>query len=170
MLEYQERLKRKNERCNAQTVLRVKKIPSANHLTRLLDGIAPEQFSFVFHAGLQRAQQHGALDRYQVLGGYHLVALGGVWFYQSGTVHCEHSLHQKKADGEILYYHDMVAAVVVRHGEGTVLPLMPEFIRNEDGQEKQDCERNAVKRWLENNGESYRWLNPVFSGDDLFIR
>jgi hypothetical protein len=49
-----------------------------------------------------------------------------------------------------------------------VLPLTPEFIRNEDGQEKQDCERNAVKRWLESNGESYRWLNPVFLGDDLY--
>jgi hypothetical protein len=30
MLEYQERLKRKNERCNAQTILGVNKIPSAS--------------------------------------------------------------------------------------------------------------------------------------------
>jgi hypothetical protein len=52
MLEYQERLKRKNERCNAQTILRVDKIPSANHITRLLDGIDPENFSAVFNAGL----------------------------------------------------------------------------------------------------------------------
>ncbi|MDR0998919.1 MAG: ISNCY family transposase, partial [Treponema sp.] len=117
---------------------------------------------------MQTAQRYGALDRYQVLGNYHLVALDGVWFYQSGTVHCEHCLHQKKADGETLYYHDMVAAVVVKHGQETVIPLIPEFIRNEDGQEKQDCERNAAKRWLESNGESYRWLNPVFLGDDLY--
>jgi hypothetical protein len=84
MLEYQERLQRKNERSNAQTILKVQKIPSANHLTRLLDGIAPEKFSAVFNAGLQLADQHGALDRYQVLGGYHLAALDGVWYYQSG--------------------------------------------------------------------------------------
>jgi hypothetical protein len=62
----------------------------------------------------------------------------------------------------------MVAAVVVKHGEETVIPLMPEFIRNEDGQEKQDWERNAAKRWLEHHGESYRWLNPVFLGDDVY--
>jgi hypothetical protein len=62
----------------------------------------------------------------------------------------------------------MVAAVVVKHGQETVLPLTPECIRNEDGQEKQDCERNAAKRWLERNGESYSWLNPIFSGDDLY--
>jgi len=48
------------------------------------------------------------------------------------------------------------------------LPLNPEFIRNEDGQEKQDCERNAAKRWLEGNAESYTWLNPVLLGDDLY--
>jgi hypothetical protein len=49
--------------------------------TRLLDEIAPEHFSTVFNAGLQLAEQHGALDRYEVLGGYHLVALDGVWYY-----------------------------------------------------------------------------------------
>jgi hypothetical protein len=119
MLEYQERLKWKNERSNAQIILRVKKTPSANHLTRLLDGIAPENFSAVFNAGLQLAEQHGALDRYQVLGNYHLVALDGVWFYQSGTVPCEHCLRQKQANGETVYYHDMVAAVVVQHGQET---------------------------------------------------
>jgi hypothetical protein len=54
MLEYPERLKRKNERSNAQTILRVNKIPSANHITRLLDEIAPENFSAVFNAGCKR--------------------------------------------------------------------------------------------------------------------
>ena len=39
MLEYQERLKKKQERSNAETILRVRKIPSANHLTRLIDTI-----------------------------------------------------------------------------------------------------------------------------------
>jgi len=62
----------------------------------------------------------------------------------------------------------MVAAVLVKAGEETVLPLNPEFIRNEDGQAKQDCERKAGKRWLERNAESYRWLNPILLGDDLY--
>jgi hypothetical protein len=98
----------------------------------------------VFNAGLQPAERRGAPDRYQVLGGYHLAALDGVWFYPSGTVHCGRCLHQKRADGELLYYHDMAAAVMVKHGQEAVLPLTPEFIRNEDGQEKQDSERKAA--------------------------
>jgi hypothetical protein len=46
--------------------------------------------------------------------------------------------------------------------------LMPEMIRNEDGREKQDCERNAAKRWLGKNGAEYQWLSPTLLGDDLY--
>ena len=168
MLEYQERLKQKKGRSNAETILRVGKIASANHLTRLIDAIKPGDFAGVFNEGLDRAAKYGGLDRYLVLGKYHLIALDGVWYYQSTKIKCGHCLHHKKSDGETLYYHDMVAAVLVKGGEGTVLPLNPEFIRNEDGQEKQDCERNAAKRWLESNAERYKWLNPVLLGDDIY--
>jgi hypothetical protein len=41
-------------------------------------------------------------------------------------------------------------------------------IQNEDGQEKQDYERNAAKRWLEHNGQRYAWLKPTLLGDDLY--
>jgi hypothetical protein len=142
MLEYQEQLKRKKERRNAQTILRVDKLPSANRITRFLDETAPKTFSAVFTTGLQTAQRYGALDRYQVLGSCRPAALDGVWFYQSGTVPCRHGLHRKRADGETLYYRDMAAAAAVKQGQETVLPLTPEFIRNEDGQEKQGCGRN----------------------------
>ena len=168
MLEYQERLKRKKERCNAETILKVGKIPSANHITRLVDSIQPGEFGAVFDAGLAVAKKYGGLDRYEVLGGHHLIALDGVWFYQSTSISCGHCLHHKMGDGEELYYHDMVAAVLVKAKEETVLPLAPEFIRNEDGEGKQDCERNAGKRWLENNADRYTWLNPIVIGDDLY--
>jgi len=98
---------------------------------------------------------------------YRLVTLDGVWFYQSKNISCPHCLRQALKDGQTLYYHDMLAAALVKPGHQTVVPLFPEFIRNEDGQEKQDCERNAAKRWLESNAQEYKWLNPVFLGDDL---
>ena len=41
----------------------------------------------------------------------------------------------------------MLAATVVAPGHSKVVPLML-FIVKQDGDEKQDCERNAVKRWL----------------------
>jgi hypothetical protein len=169
MLEYQERLRKKKQRSNIESILKVKQIPSNNQITRLLDGIESESLKTVFKQGLEKAHHYKALDQYRVLEGkHHLVTLDGVWFYQSYNISCEHCLTQKMKDGQTLYYHDMIAAALVRPGFQTVLPLVPEFIRNEDGNEKQDCERQAAKRWLSNNAKEYRWLNPVFIGDDLY--
>ena len=53
-------------------------------------------------------------------------------------------------------------------GHRQVLPLPPEFITPQDGAEKQDCERNAAKRWLARHGPGLKPLRPVFLGDDLF--
>ncbi len=41
-----------------------------------------------------------------------------------------------------------LAATIVVPGHNMALPLMPEFVAKQDGAEKQDCERNAAKRWL----------------------
>jgi hypothetical protein len=62
----------------------------------------------------------------------------------------------------------MAAAVIVRPGGDVVLPLIPEMIRNEEEpqnggdttakksyeEQKQDCERKAVKRLLEKQGDT----------------
>jgi len=169
MLEYQERLKKKNERSNVQTILRVNKIPNNNQITRLLDDIKSETFAPVFEQGLETAQRHKGLDQYLVLGGrYRLITLDGVWFYQSENVKYGYCLQQQMKDGQTLYYHDMITAALVKPGFQAVLPLVPEFIRNEDGKEKQDCERNAAKRYLERKGERLRGLKPTFLGDDLY--
>ena len=49
-----------------------------------------------------------------------------------------------------------------------VLPLPPEFIAPQDGAQKQDCERNAAKRWLGRHGAALAHLRPIYLGDDLF--
>jgi hypothetical protein len=44
-----------------------------------------------------------------------------------------------------------------------VIPVVPEPIRNGDGEEKQDCGRNAGK-----HGKEYAQLPPTLLGDDLY--
>jgi len=56
----------------------------------------------------------------------------------------------------------------VRPGSTSVIPVMAEPIRNSDGQEKQDCELKAGKRWLSARGEEYQWLGATLLGDDLY--
>ena len=61
---------------------------------------------------------------------------------------CPHCLTRKRSNGKVELYHSMLAATVVAPGHAKIVPLMPEFIAPQDGAEKQDCERNAVKRWF----------------------
>jgi hypothetical protein len=46
--------------------------------------------------------------------------------------------------------------------------MMPEFIAPQDGAGKQDCERNAAKRWLTAHGKRVAELRPIYLGDALF--
>jgi len=49
-----------------------------------------------------------------------------------------------------------------------VLPLEPEYIIPQDGEEKQDSEHKAGKRWLALHGEYYSQLGATYVGDDLY--
>ena len=55
-----------------------------------------------------------------------------------------------------------------RPGHCKVIPLTPEFVATQDAAEKQDCERNAVKRWFSTHGARLAPLRPIVLGDDPF--
>ena len=108
-----------------------------------------------------------------MLDGGVLLALDGVWYHSSETIHCDHCLHKTTKDKETgeevtTYYHTILAGAIVKPGDTVVLPVMGEPIRNDDGHEKQDCELKAAKRWLSKHADEYRWLKPTLLGDDLF--
>jgi hypothetical protein len=47
----------------------------------------------------------------------------------------------------------VLATVLVAPGKEHVITLDPEFIRPQHGHDKQDCEQQAIKRWVKRNGE-----------------
>jgi hypothetical protein len=173
MLDYQRKMQDKHRRNNMASIFGVKQIPSDTQIRNLLDGIAPERFGSVFNESLRIADGHGVLDNFRVLDGGVLIALDGVWYHSSEKIHCKHCLHKTKVDKKTkepitTYYHTVLAGTIVRPGKTEVLPVMGGFIRNEDGQDKQDCELKAMKRWISRYADEYKWLQPTFLGDDLF--
>ncbi|MDR1428779.1 MAG: hypothetical protein LBI85_00690 [Spirochaetaceae bacterium] len=167
LLNFQQEMRRKTKRSNLETLFGVRRIPCTEQIKNIVDSIEPGALAGVFDQGLKCADEQGVLNDYRVLDGGVLIPLDGVWYHSSESVHCDHCLHKTK-DGKTTYYHSMIGTAVVRPGSTVVLPLMPEYIRNEDGQEKQDCERNAAKRYLEERGRELQWLKPTFLGDDLY--
>jgi hypothetical protein len=66
------------------------------------------------------------------------------------------------------FYHSAITPVFVKPGQAQVLPLPPEFIVPQDGHEKQDCERNAAKRWLARYHGHFEAHSVTYLGDDLY--
>jgi hypothetical protein len=62
----------------------------------------------------------------------------------------------------------MMSAALVHPARREVLPLVPMFVEPQDGHGKQDCEREACKRWLLGSGTSYSALGVTLLGDDLY--
>jgi hypothetical protein len=58
-------------------------------------------------------------------------------------------------------------AVVCAPEQEHVICLDPEFITPQDGHEKQDCEQQAVKRWVERNAERFEPWSSTILADDL---
>jgi len=57
---------------------------------------------------------------------------------------------KNKKTGQITYYTQMLGASIVHPDFKEVIPLCPEMIIKQDGQTKNDCERNAAKRFFQN--------------------
>jgi hypothetical protein len=167
VLDFQRKMQEKRRRNNMESIFGIREIPSNPQIKTLLDEIEPDGFGGVFNDSLKAAENRGVLEYYRVLDGGVLLALDGVWYHSSENIHRKRCLHTTK-DGVTTWYHTMLAGTIVKPGDTVVLPVMGEPIGNDDGSEKQDCERNAMKRWLGKHAQEYKWLKPTLLGDDLF--
>jgi hypothetical protein len=167
-LAHQRRMQHGRNGSNCKTLFGIEKIPSDNHIRDLLDAAPPELLQPCFEQALEQMRQPGGMKDFELLGGRVLIALDGSEFFSSEKRGCPRCLTRKRCSGKTENYHTLLAATLVAPGHNRVLPLMPEFIAPQDGAAKQDCERNAAKRWLERHGEPMRALRPVYLGDALF--
>jgi hypothetical protein len=69
--------------------------------------------------------------------------------------------------GEITYSHQMLGAAIVHPDRKEVLPLAPEPIVKQDGDTKNDCERNAACRLLERIRREHPHLKLIVVEDGL---
>jgi hypothetical protein len=87
--------------------------------------------------------------------------------FSSTSVHCVNCCEKHHQDGHVTYYHQMLGAVVVHPDQKEVFPLCPEPISKTDGSSKNDCEQNAMKRFLADFHREHPQLEVVFTEDAL---
>ena len=155
-------------RSNALTLFGIGNVPTDNRVRSLLDPAAPERLHGAYRGLLGILEGGGALERYRVLGGRTLVALDGTDFHSSEKISCPDCLVTRHGDGRTVFSHKAVTPVIVAPGIRQAVPLRPEFVAPQDGAEKQDCEINASKRWLDDMSPWLREAHAVLLGDDLY--
>ena len=169
-LAHQRQMKLRKGRSNAGSLFALTEIPSDNQVRNLLDKVSPEHLHVVYRQIFLALEQRGILESRRSYGKQLLVAIDGTEYYASQKIHCENCNHRVLSNGKRQYYHSVVTAVMVQPGDESVICLEPEFIVPQDGHEKQDCEVQAAKRWLERHGDFYARRGVTILGNDLFSR
>jgi len=142
-------------------------IPSDTQMREILDEVRPDQLRPAFKDVFRQLQRGKILEDFVFLQGCYLVALDGVEYFCSKKVHCDHCMTRHHQNGDVSYYHQMLGAVLVHPDFSEVIPLAPEPIQRQDGQAKNDCERNAARRWLKQFRKDHPHLPVIVTEDAL---
>ena len=161
-------------RHNLRTLYGLTNVPSDTQLRERLDGdfITPIRRSMETH--IQTLQRTKALEVMKFYGDYYLVSGDGTEFFSSNDIKCDHcctKVHNKgKANELTSYHHQMLVGCIVHPDRKTVFPVGFAPIVREDGAQKNDCEQNAGKRWLDEFRKAHPKLPVIFLGDGLYSK
>jgi len=167
-LDFQERMQKKHNKNNAQSIFGVHKLPSTSQISNLLDPISPDTLYPVLADVGDQLYRNGCLDSFRSINNTLLIALDGTDSVSSEKISCPCCTQQTLKNGKTLFRHIVITPVIVAPGQKQVIPLPPEFVQAQDGHEKQDCELAAAKRWLINWGPHYTERRVTILGDDLY--
>ena len=165
-LAYQKLMKQKEGRDNAQSLFGIENIPGDAQIRNLLDPVAPDAMGESFWGIYGLVQASGHLESYRHVAGTYLCSMDGTWYFSSEHIHCPNCTVYQHED-RTLYAHLVMAAVLSVPGQPHVLALEPEFIVPQDGHDKQDCEQQAIKRWVRRNAEHFEPWSVTVLADDL---
>lgn len=167
MLQFDQDTNQRNLRYNLRTLFGVLKAPCDTRMRERLDGLALTSIRSCIAAILALLQRSKVLEFWKFLGKYYLISLDGTGFFSSTKIHCSSCCEKHHRNGSITYHHQMVTGCIVHPGLRQVIPIGFEPIVKEDGQAKNDCERNASKRWLQEFRRQHPQLPAVIVADGL---
>src|SRR2546425_4265384 len=152
---------------NLHTIYGIERVPCDTHMREILDPISPKLLRPLFKSIFRQLQRGKVLEAMTFLDGHYLLALDGTEYFSSKTIHCASCLHRVHRNGSITYAHQMLGAAIIHPDQRAVIPLMPEPMVNRDGTSKNDCERNAAKRFVAKLRQDHPHLKFIVTEDSL---
>jgi len=157
---------RRND-ANLKAIYQIETIPCDTPMRTILDEVDPESLRPVFKDVFRQLQRGKALEPFVFYEGCYLLSLDGTGYFSSPSVHCSSCLEKVSRNGTVTYSHHMLGAALVHPDLQEVIPLMPEPIIKQDGVKKNDCERNAAKRFFDHLRRDHPHLDLIVIEDAL---
>ena len=153
---------------NIQSVYQVGRIPSDTSMREILDGVDPAEIRPAFSDVFRCLQRGKVLESFVYWDDCYLLSLDGTQYFSSAEIHCSSCQEKRHSHTDrITYTHSAVGAVIVHPDHREVIPLCPEPIIRQDGETKNDCERNAIRRYLEDFRKVHPHLKCIVIEDGL---
>lgn len=157
-------------RHNLKTLYGVEQAPCDTQLREILDPVEPASIHSAYQRVFQLAQEAKVLEPFRFCTGSFLISIDGTGEFCSSTIRCPDCAIKETRNGDHLYHHQLLAAVLVHPDRKQVIPFVPEPIVRGDGGTKNDCEQNAAKRLLTRLREQYPTLPITIVQDALYAK
>jgi hypothetical protein len=168
LLAFDERRQDETKLENLKRVYQIDAVPSDTQMREILDEVVPEGLASVYTNILVPAQRGKVLEKLVFMEGCYLLSVDGTQYFSSKKIHCQSCLEKKNSKtGEISYSHQLLGAAIVHPDCKEVIPVFPEPIEQQDGQSKNDCERNASKRFMERFRKAHAHLGVIIIEDGI---
>jgi hypothetical protein len=155
LLEFQHKMKQRRHQCNLETIFGGREVPSDTQMRDIFDGVPVELIRPLLATLFEKIRRAGWAKEFTTTlasgadqGTYDMLMLDGSDYVHSTCLPCPSCLQRRDYAGQGHFRHTVVVGTLVKAGSHRVLPLDVEEVRNDDGQDKQDCEIHAAKRLL----------------------
>jgi hypothetical protein len=167
LLDFDEKRKDKIICHNLKTLYGVEQVPCDTYLRERLDEVEPSKLCRAYKSGFRAVQRGKALSLFEFMDGYYLLSNDGTGIFNSEKIHCQNCCVKHHKDGSVSYYHQVMSSVLVHPEQSIVLPMLMEPILKNDGDKKNDCEKNAGKRLLTSLRAMHSQLKMIVVEDGL---
>ncbi|MCP4120611.1 MAG: transposase, partial [Bacteroidetes bacterium] len=148
--------KRSDREENLKNVYKIDHAPSDSGMRTILDEVKVSDFTSVFRGLVGLLRKAGIWKEYEYYQDHIICSIDGVHHYSSEEIKCDCCLEYEKKNGRKDYRHYMLSGSIVHPDKKEVMPVIHEPIIKQDGNKKNDCERNAAKRILPKLGRQFK--------------
>ena len=146
----------------------VNRVPSDSGMRKRLDEVDPFHLRGAFKKIFAQLQRGKILEGFRYIDNHVLLAIDGTGMFSSKSIHCSQCCEQHHRNGTITYFYHMLCAALIHPLRKIVIPLMPEPIIKSDVATKNDSQRIACKRFLDDFRREHPHLKTVVLQDGLF--